>query len=542
MSNDKQKAIILARVSSKEQEETGYSLPAQEKLLNSYAESKTLDVVRVFSISESASGSKQRKVFEELMDYLKAKKINNLLCEKVDRLTRNMKDAVKINDWIDSNEENKIHFVKQNLVIHRNAKSDEKFRWDIEIVLAKKYISNLSEEVKKGQKEKIAQGWLPTVPPLGYKTVGEKGHKIHVIDEDKAPLVKKMFKLYSRGNHSLEKVTEILFEDGLKSRSNKKLGKSTLHEFLGNLFYVGKIVWNGQVSPGAHQPLVSEELFEKVQSILHKKGTPKYSKHNFFFKGLLTCSECGGTIAWEQKKGHWYGHCNKFKPCSQRAYYRSEKIEDQLLKAVEQISPKSVNLIDWVIKALKRSHKEEIEYHNSIMGELESRLSKIKGRLDKIYEDKLDEVISVEKYNQLKQQYEAEETNILKTITKHKKANSRYCDYGVMVLEVTKNALTILRDPEKSPELKREYYKIIFSKLQMTGDLIDYQFNLAFERIAEFGSKLQKIDKSEIKNLEPAIFGLYKNKTGVLSPACSVLLPGSDSNRRPIGYTCPLIS
>ena len=68
---------------------------------------------------------------------------------------------------------------------------------DIEIVLAKKFIANLSEEVKKGQKEKLAQGWLPTKPPIGYKTTGDKGHKIHVIDNEKAPFMKDMFELYS---------------------------------------------------------------------------------------------------------------------------------------------------------------------------------------------------------------------------------------------------------------------------------------------------------------------------------------------------------
>src|ERR1035437_8762061 len=165
----KNKCVIYCRVSSKEQEETGYSLPAQEKLLIEYANRTGFEVVKPFSVAESASGAKQRKIFGEMMEYMKNKGISILLCEKVDRLTRNLKEAVVANDWLEADVERQLHFVKQNLVIHKNAKSDEKFRWDIEIVLAKKFISNLSEEVKKGQKEKIAQGWLPTKPPLGYK-------------------------------------------------------------------------------------------------------------------------------------------------------------------------------------------------------------------------------------------------------------------------------------------------------------------------------------------------------------------------------------
>ncbi|MEK6839785.1 MAG: recombinase family protein, partial [Nanoarchaeota archaeon] len=130
---------------------------------------------------------------------LRRNKVNHLLCEKVDRLTRNFKEAVEVNDWAGEDDLRCIHFAKQNLIIHKNAKSDEKFRWDIEIVLAKKYISNLSEEVKKGQVEKLAQGWLPTKPPLGYKTIGEKGHKIHVIDGEIALFIRKMFEWYATG-------------------------------------------------------------------------------------------------------------------------------------------------------------------------------------------------------------------------------------------------------------------------------------------------------------------------------------------------------
>jgi hypothetical protein len=58
--------------------------------------------------------------------------------------------------------------------------------------------------------EKINQGWLPRVPPLGYKLVGSEGHKIPVIDEGKAPLIKRMFELYATGNYSLEKLVEVM--------------------------------------------------------------------------------------------------------------------------------------------------------------------------------------------------------------------------------------------------------------------------------------------------------------------------------------------
>ena len=79
----KNQAIAYCRVSSKEQEETGYSLPAQEKLLKEYAQRKDLVILKVFSVAESASGSKQRKVFSEMISYLNKNKIPNMtLCRE----------------------------------------------------------------------------------------------------------------------------------------------------------------------------------------------------------------------------------------------------------------------------------------------------------------------------------------------------------------------------------------------------------------------------------------------------------------------------
>ena len=179
-------AVLFARVSTREQAEEGYSLSSQEKLLCNYARDKDFSIIKKFSVPESASGKQERKLFNELLQYLNSNpQITVVLCEKVDRISRNFKDGVKLDDWLTENEERQIHFVKQNLVIHKNAKSNEKFMWDIFLAMARQYSNNLSEETKKGLDEKAAQGWYPGSKKRGYKTVGDIGHKFWVIDEDK---------------------------------------------------------------------------------------------------------------------------------------------------------------------------------------------------------------------------------------------------------------------------------------------------------------------------------------------------------------------
>lgn len=94
-------AVLWARVSTKEQADEGYSLDAQMKLLRDYALRNNLKVVKEFTVPESASGRQERKKFQEMLNYLNEnKQIKNLICEKVDRLTRSIKDLPKLDDWL----------------------------------------------------------------------------------------------------------------------------------------------------------------------------------------------------------------------------------------------------------------------------------------------------------------------------------------------------------------------------------------------------------------------------------------------------------
>src|SRR5688572_2295410 len=115
----KAKAVILARVSSKSQEDEGYSLDSQVKLLHLYCENKDLFVAKTFKITESASKSSQRRTFKEAMKYIEDHKIKHLIIEKVDRHVRNLNDAVATHDWLMTDEERHVHFVKDSLIMHK---------------------------------------------------------------------------------------------------------------------------------------------------------------------------------------------------------------------------------------------------------------------------------------------------------------------------------------------------------------------------------------------------------------------------------------
>jgi len=211
-------AVRYARVSSDEQEKEGFSIPAQQKLLRGYAAENGIRVVKEFIDVETAK-KPGRPGFDEMVKFLgqqgrvgdRGNRCRTVLVEKTDRLYRNLRDYVTI-DELDVN----VHFVKEGVVLSPDSHSSEKFMHGIKVLMAKQYVENLSEEVKEGMREKAEQGIWPSKAPLGYVNApGPDGKKIIVVDAATAEIVKRMFEGYATGNYSLEEIGRLAIQEGL---------------------------------------------------------------------------------------------------------------------------------------------------------------------------------------------------------------------------------------------------------------------------------------------------------------------------------------
>ena len=193
-------AVLYARVSSKEQEREGFSIPAQLKLLREYAATQGQTIAQEYVDIETAKRT-GRTSFGEMVAQLRANsKIRIVLVEKTDRLYRNLKDWVTL-DELDV----EVHLVKEGAVLSRESRSSEKFMHGIKVLMAKNYIDNLSEEARKGMAEKAEQGFWPSYAPLGYRNVtGANGKKMIAADPDLAPIIVRLFEWYSTGTMSLK--------------------------------------------------------------------------------------------------------------------------------------------------------------------------------------------------------------------------------------------------------------------------------------------------------------------------------------------------
>src|SRR5213083_392966 len=208
----RRQAVIYARVSSKEQEKEGFSIPAQLKLLKEYAAAQGFAVANEYVDVETAKQT-GRTSFGEMVAYLKAHPfVRVMLVEKTDRLYRNLKDWVTV-DELDV----EMHFPKEGVVLSRESRSSEKFMHGIKVLMAKNYIDNLSEETRKGMQEKAEQGIWPSHTPLGYRNVnGPNGKKIIELHPELAPLIARLFDWYATGLYSLKEVTRMVRAAGLR--------------------------------------------------------------------------------------------------------------------------------------------------------------------------------------------------------------------------------------------------------------------------------------------------------------------------------------
>lgn len=351
-------AALLCRVSTKEQQDEGYSLEAQERLLKDYCERHLLEPVFVLQFSETASKYAERKKFRDFIAQVKKLGIAHIVVEKVDRLTRSgNRDAALIDEWFESDPNRHVHFVKQGLDIHKEAPSSAKFVWNMHVAVAKQTTDNLSEEVRKAADVMLRRGIWPTKAPIGYVRVKANERSPIQIDPSKAPLVEELFKMYASGEWSLPRLTDEIHLRGLVNANNHKIMTSRIHMILQDPFYTGKMRYRDKDWEGAHQPIITEELFGQVQRRLKRKlagtGAVVYQKHNHRFRWLAKCDECRKRLSWEVQKGRIYGYCKRKFVCTSRTSMRERDLEEAIFPHFKNLIVKNPALQMWIGKLLK---------------------------------------------------------------------------------------------------------------------------------------------------------------------------------------------
>ena len=472
------KYILYCRKSTDTEDRQVLSLDSQEKELLAIAEKLNIKVLKVFKESRTAKEA-GRPVFNEVIAMINSGKADAILCWKLDRLARNFIDGGLVMDML---QKGIIKEIRTYEAVH--LPNETSFILAMQFGMANQYSRDLSVNVKRGNREKLSRGEWPNHAPFGY--LNDRQTKTITIDPVRSVYVIKAFELYATGRYGFKEISDILYSEGLRTRSGKKVFRGHIHRFISQPFYCGLMLREGKYYPGKHQPLISKQLFDDTQNILHNRNRPRLKKKFFSLRGFLKCEHCGCAYTASTKKGHDYYYCTNGKgKCDAHSKYVREI---NMYKAIAPILDKikyDEEIIDIMYNAAKERQLNDNSYVGSIVTSCQNRLESLKTKEARLLDTFLNEQISKEIYDAKVLEIHNERVSTEKQMNEAKTKN------GILTLEPTKEAFLLGSRAMKnfvdgnSDEKRTITSKVLWNLSMSNGNIAQVSYRSPYDIMAK---------------------------------------------------------
>lgn len=499
-------AYIYRRVSSKKQEK-GYSLDAQDRVMNEYAKKHGYIVAGDFCEGVT-SGKAGRKQFNIMLKELQAHpEVRTIITEKTDRIYRNFKDYVTLDEFKGL----EVHLVVEGKIVSDTSNSHEKLMHAIKVVLAKNYLDNLSEEVKKGQKEKIRQGGFPHKAPVGYLNImdNETGRKTIIVDPEKAPYIKRLFQLYVSGAYSVDEIKKILYDEGLNHKG-KPYAKSRLFCALKNVFYTGKFVVKGVTYEGKHEPIIDIDLFNAVQKMFNQSKARTHDIE-FSYTGLIKCGYCGCQLTAELKKGKYvYYHCTgKRGGTCKKDWIREEELDEVFTDLINKIPNPEGGLKELIKNIIKDMRKMKGDFEETSAEEIQKSIDRLTKRIDNLYADKLDGNITEEFWREKHELWYAEKDTLLNKLRILNNASKNFDEGSNLLSNFVEHAPRLFKSA--NAKQKQQILKLIGSNFTYKDKKLSVELSSVFDLLINSASVLKLARNRTTSELAQFIYKLKES-------------------------------
>jgi DNA invertase Pin-like site-specific DNA recombinase len=358
------KYVLYCRKSSEAEDRQVLSIDSQETELRRLAERDNIVISKVFKESMSAKAP-GRPIFETMLQYLEKDRGSILLVWKLDRLARNALDGGKVSWLMDRGIVSEIRTPEK---VFRNS-SDDKFMMSLDFGIAKKYVDDLSTNVKRGNRAKLEKGGWPGPAPYGY--LNNKADKTVIVDEKNRRYIRRIFELYGTGRYGLKDVAQMLYDEGMRTKTGLMRRASHIHKIIKDPFYHGVMLKNGKYYPGSHEPIVSKMLYDQANEVLSGKLHPQSKRLAFHLRGFLKCANCTCMLTASKKKGHDYYYCTngKGKCVEHTKYMRSEYLDELVADAF-----KHLQIDEELVELAYEASKEQANIGQSYLAQAKEKL------------------------------------------------------------------------------------------------------------------------------------------------------------------------
>ena len=338
------KAVIYCRVSTKEQVHN-LSLATQESQCRTYCGQQGFPVDRVFVEQGESAKTTNRPEFQKLLLYCREhrKQIGFVVVHSLSRFSRHVTDHHQIRALLMSFG---IRLRSVTELIDETAAG--KLMESMFAAVAEYDNQTKAERTVIGMRAAAEQGRWPFPPPVGYRVVSTSSQSHMEPDPERAPLIQMAFELFASGDHERIQVLRKVTASGLRTRNGKTVSPQTFSKILTNPIYVGRISvpkW-GMNHAGSFAPIVSEETFQRVQSVLAGRGiiVGPYSKEHpdFPLRHFVRCSRCDRplTASWSKGRSKKYAYYRcagrecKFVNCAKLT------MEESFIELLTRLQPK----------------------------------------------------------------------------------------------------------------------------------------------------------------------------------------------------------
>jgi site-specific DNA recombinase len=514
------RCVIYLRVSTREQAEKGegdegFSIPAQREACSRHIRDAGWQLTDEYVDRGESARSADRPALQAMLARIaEDRDVDAVVVHKIDRLARNMEDHVAIRALL---RRRGVALVSVTENVEETASG--RLVEGIHALMAEFYSANLANEIKKGLNQKVKQGGFPHGAPLGYvnlrEIVGGRQVARIVPDPERAPLIAGAFERYVTGDWTLQRLAGELAHQGLTNRGQR--GKPAapitwqgLAKILANPVYIGVVEWNGVQYPGTHEPLVTPEVFRRVQELLGARAArgTRERKHPHYLKGLLNCGVCGRRLSIQHSKGRYtYFFCLGQKNDPQGTCRERYIAADDLEAQVEDLYQRIELPASWAERLHEDMAAEIVERQRADAAQRElltRRLAKAEGKrrklLDAYYAGALDVTT-----------LKAEQARIGADI---QAAKDRLGDLDANlgewqeILELAATFATQCGDAYRkaSDRTRKQFNAAVFERLDVKdGRLCHEQYRPPFDDIFSV-SEFEYETRVEVAGIEPASF------------------------------------
>ena len=471
--------FIYVRKSTDESNRQVLSIQAQLFELQEFARREGLNVLRVYEESRTAKAP-GRPQFNLMLGEIESGKAHGILAWHPDRLARNSVDGGRIVYLVDTGQIKDLRFP----TFRFESSAHGKFMLNIAFSQSKYYVDNLSENIKRGIRQKLRNGIWPNRPPVGY--FNDRNNRCIGVDREKSKLVRKAFELYATGDYPLHEVRTRMEEIGFTSCTNNRMSISDFQWMYQNPFYYGIMQFNGELYEGKHEPIISKRLFDQVQEVMAQKSKPKSSQLKpYLYRGLFRCGECGCFITTETQKGHNYLRCTKrVSDCTQK-YVREEVVAAQVDQTIERVALETT-IADKMVRQLGKDRETSAKAQAAAVAGLKAAIIRCEKQTDILLDLRLNEQVSEPEYLSKKGALVNEKAELRGKLeaVEHNRQN-RFEPAMQFVLEA-KMATFLLA--EGNSEKKRDFLKKIGSNLHLADKSLAVEFKKPWNLLADFNS------------------------------------------------------